>query len=189
MTTGDVKFGIQIGSDWPQKGQIWNFLRSVLRSASQYVLKLIRKNTKIVPFGANLTQFCLHIWHIPGDRSENTRLSCDHVYWEYHRGVTWPCLQGVPPRPDVADNLHKQLPITAPNTTGIIEMCYLICKSKHTFFSDLLWCCHDWIIIILVVGYTWWYGRINFNVVNKKGSEAKTAIRQIWKLTGFYLFF
>ena len=25
----DVKFGIQIGSDWPQMGQIWDFLRSV----------------------------------------------------------------------------------------------------------------------------------------------------------------
>ena len=25
----DVKFGIQIGSDWHQMGQIWDFLRSV----------------------------------------------------------------------------------------------------------------------------------------------------------------
>jgi len=25
----DVTFGIQIGSDWPQMGQIWDFLRSV----------------------------------------------------------------------------------------------------------------------------------------------------------------
>ena len=25
----DVKFAIQIGSDWPQMGQIWDFLRSV----------------------------------------------------------------------------------------------------------------------------------------------------------------
>ena len=25
-----VKFDIQIGSDWPQMGQIWDFLRSVL---------------------------------------------------------------------------------------------------------------------------------------------------------------
>ena len=27
--TKDVKFGIQIGSDWPQMGQIWDFLISV----------------------------------------------------------------------------------------------------------------------------------------------------------------
>ena len=26
---GDVKFRIQIGSNWPQMGQIWDFLRSV----------------------------------------------------------------------------------------------------------------------------------------------------------------
>ena len=29
LQPGDVKFGIQIGSDWHQMGQIWDFLRSV----------------------------------------------------------------------------------------------------------------------------------------------------------------
>ena len=35
----DVRFGIEIGSDCPQMGQIWDFLRSVLMS--QIALKLI----------------------------------------------------------------------------------------------------------------------------------------------------
>ena len=29
MQYRDLKFGIQIASDWPQMGQIWDFLRSV----------------------------------------------------------------------------------------------------------------------------------------------------------------
>ena len=40
----EVKFDIQIGSDWTQMGQIWHFLRSVsvhFVSASKSVLKLI----------------------------------------------------------------------------------------------------------------------------------------------------
>ena len=56
----DVKFGIQIGSDWPQMGQILEFLRSVslhFGSVSQNILKLILKSPRFVPFGANLTQF------------------------------------------------------------------------------------------------------------------------------------
>ena len=55
-----VKFSIQIGSDWSQMGQIWDFLRSVsvhFGSASQNVLKLILKSPRFVPFGTNLTQF------------------------------------------------------------------------------------------------------------------------------------
>ena len=43
----DVKFGIQIGSDWLKMRQIWDFLRSVsvhFGSSSQNVLKLILKS-------------------------------------------------------------------------------------------------------------------------------------------------
>ena len=29
LVVRDVKFGIQTGSDWPQIGQIWDFLKSV----------------------------------------------------------------------------------------------------------------------------------------------------------------
>ena len=57
---GDVKFCIQIGSDWPQIGHIWDFLRSVsvhFGAGRQNVLKLILKSPRYVPFGANLTQF------------------------------------------------------------------------------------------------------------------------------------
>ena len=50
----------QIGSDWPQMEQIWDFLRSV---ASHNVLKLILKSSRFVPFGANLTLFEYQIWH------------------------------------------------------------------------------------------------------------------------------
>ena len=49
--TRDIKFGIKIGSDWLQIGQIWNFLRSVsvhFGSASQNVLKLILKSPRFV---------------------------------------------------------------------------------------------------------------------------------------------
>ena len=46
----DVKFGFQIVSDWPQMGQIRDFLRSVS------VLKQILISPIFVPFGANLTQ-------------------------------------------------------------------------------------------------------------------------------------
>ena len=45
----DAKFCIQIGSDWPQMGQIWGFLRSVsvhFGSPSQNVLKLILKSPR-----------------------------------------------------------------------------------------------------------------------------------------------
>ena len=77
----DGKFRIQIGSDWPQVGQIWDFLRSVSvhfdaprqnvlklifkktqicptlgqSSPRQNVLKLILESPRFVPFGANLT--------------------------------------------------------------------------------------------------------------------------------------
>ena len=51
----DVKFGIQkIESDWPQMGQILDFLSSVslhFGSSSQNVLKLILKSSRFVPFG------------------------------------------------------------------------------------------------------------------------------------------
>ena len=53
-----VKFGIHIGSDWPQLAQIWDFLRSVsvhFGSASQNVLKLILKSPRFVLFWTNLT--------------------------------------------------------------------------------------------------------------------------------------
>ena len=56
----DVKFVIQIGSDWHQMGNIWDFLRLVsvqMGSPIQNVLKLILKSPRFVPFGANLTQF------------------------------------------------------------------------------------------------------------------------------------
>ena len=51
---------IQIGSDWPQMGQIWDFLRSVsvhFGAPRQNVLKVIFKSLIFVPFGANLTHF------------------------------------------------------------------------------------------------------------------------------------
>ena len=56
----DVKYGIQIGSDWPKMGQIWDFLRSVsvnFGSSSQNVLKLVLKSLRFVPFRLNLTDF------------------------------------------------------------------------------------------------------------------------------------
>ena len=45
----DVECGIQIWTDWPQMGQIWDSLRSVsvhFGSASQIVLKLILKSPR-----------------------------------------------------------------------------------------------------------------------------------------------
>ena len=60
MVRRDVKFGIQIESDWPQMGQIWDFLRSGsvhFGALRQNVLKLILKSHRFAPFGANLTQF------------------------------------------------------------------------------------------------------------------------------------
>ena len=60
LCTGDVKLCIQIGSDSPQMGQIWDFFKSVsvhFGSASQNVLELILKRLGFVPFGANMTQF------------------------------------------------------------------------------------------------------------------------------------
>ena len=62
----DVKFGIQIGSDWPQMGQIWDILRTVsvhFGLVSQNVMKLILKSHRFAPFGAYLTQFGYQIWH------------------------------------------------------------------------------------------------------------------------------
>ena len=53
VRTTDVKFSIQIGSDWQQMGRIWNFLRSAGR---QNVLKLILKIPRFVIFRANLTK-------------------------------------------------------------------------------------------------------------------------------------
>ena len=49
ISTRDRKFSIQIVSDWPQMGQIWDFLRSVsvhFGSMSLNVLKLILKNPR-----------------------------------------------------------------------------------------------------------------------------------------------
>ena len=48
----------QIEPDWPQMGQIWDFLRSVsvhFGAPRQNVLKLILTSPRFVPFGANLT--------------------------------------------------------------------------------------------------------------------------------------
>ena len=50
----DVKFGIQIGLDLPQMGQIRDFLRSVsvhFGSASQNLIKLILKVTDLSHLG------------------------------------------------------------------------------------------------------------------------------------------
>ena len=47
-----VKFAILPGSDWPQMGQIWDFLRSVsvhFDSARQKLLKLILIKSQICP--------------------------------------------------------------------------------------------------------------------------------------------
>ena len=57
--TRDVKCGIQIGSDCPQTGQIWDFLRSVsvhFGAPRQNELKLILKSPRFAPFGTNLPQ-------------------------------------------------------------------------------------------------------------------------------------
>ena len=76
MESRDVRFGIQIVSDWPQMGQIWDFLRSVsvhFGSASQNVLKLILKYPTFVPFEANLTHFVAkpNIPALATDQSKN----------------------------------------------------------------------------------------------------------------------
>ena len=57
LYTRDVKFAIQIGSDWPQMVQILDFLRSV----SAHFGSL--KNPRFVQFGSNLTQFGCQISH------------------------------------------------------------------------------------------------------------------------------
>ena len=90
----DVKFSIQIGSDWTQMGQIWDFFRSDSENfgdlkknqicpilgqsdpiGSQNLLKLIWKSPKFVPFWpnlvANLTWVILctqrdHLWFAHG---------------------------------------------------------------------------------------------------------------------------
>ena len=54
----------QIGSDYPQMGQMWDFLRSIsvhFGSQSQNVLKLILKSPTFVRFWANLTKFDANI--------------------------------------------------------------------------------------------------------------------------------
>ena len=54
----DIKLGNRIGSDWSQRGKIWDFLRSVsvhFGSPRQNVMKLILKSPRFVPSGANLT--------------------------------------------------------------------------------------------------------------------------------------
>ena len=66
LPTRNLKFGTQIGSDRPQIRQIWDFLRSVsvhFGSPSQNILKLILKSPRLVPSGANLTQFVCQICH------------------------------------------------------------------------------------------------------------------------------
>ena len=70
VTVRDIKFAIQIGADWHQMRQIYDFLRYVsVRFGSA---KLILKSPRFVRFGANLTQFGYQIWHPwrrwPGDR-------------------------------------------------------------------------------------------------------------------------
>ena len=59
----DVEFGIQIGKDLPQMGQIGDLFRSdsvhLGASRIRYVLKIPR----FVPFGADLTQFGCQIRH------------------------------------------------------------------------------------------------------------------------------
>ena len=49
----DVKFCIQIGSDWPQLGQIWDFLRSV----SVQIFPILGQCEPI--WMQNLTSLCL----------------------------------------------------------------------------------------------------------------------------------
>ena len=59
-STQGCQICIQIVSDWPQMGQIWDFLRSVsvhFGAPRQNVLKLILKSPRFVLFGANLSQF------------------------------------------------------------------------------------------------------------------------------------
>ena len=66
--TRDVKFGNQIGSDWPQMGQIVDFLRSdSVHFGPQHLAKIYsgwsEKNPRIVTLLADLTQFGCQICH------------------------------------------------------------------------------------------------------------------------------
>ena len=57
-----IKFSIQIGLDWPQMGQIWDFLRSVsvyFGAPRQNILKLILKSPRLVPFGGQSDPMCM----------------------------------------------------------------------------------------------------------------------------------
>ena len=50
LTTRDVKFAIQIMSDWPKMGQMWDFKRSLSVHFGSNVLKLTLKSSRFVPF-------------------------------------------------------------------------------------------------------------------------------------------
>ena len=49
-TTWDGKFVIQIKSDWPEMGQMWDFKRSLSVHFGSNVLKLTLKSSRFVPF-------------------------------------------------------------------------------------------------------------------------------------------
>ena len=84
----NVKFGFQIGSDWPQVGQILDFfLRSVsvnFGSPSLNVLKLILKSPRFVLFGGQSDP----IW-MPNLTSRITvPLFSFYTYIIHHRALT-----------------------------------------------------------------------------------------------------
>ena len=55
-----VKFSIQIGSDWPQMGHVWDFLTSVF---SQNVLEMIFKKSQMYPICGQSDPICDKISH------------------------------------------------------------------------------------------------------------------------------
>ena len=68
------RLGVQIWSDWPKMGQIWDFLRPVsvhFGLPTQNVLKLIFKSPRCVPFGSQSDP----IW-MPNITSLNRCRSC-----------------------------------------------------------------------------------------------------------------
>ena len=67
---------IQIGWDWPQMGQIWDFSKISFSIFWLNVLKLILKSLRCVPFEANLTQLGCQIRY-PWTRRELSLLVCD----------------------------------------------------------------------------------------------------------------
>ena len=79
-------FKIRFSTDWPEMGQIWDFLRSVsvhFGAPRQNVLNLILKSPRFVPFGANLIHFGCEIPH-PCSQSVNvnTTVRLDTLTYE-----------------------------------------------------------------------------------------------------------